>query len=49
MIKVVRFISPIVESGDILREGKGFSAEELAAVELSMGEAKKLGIPVDPR
>ncbi len=49
MITVVRFISPIVESGDILREGKGFSAEELAAVELSLGEAKKLGIPVDPR
>jgi len=49
VIKVVRFITPIVESGDILRDGKGFSAEELAAVELSMGEAKKLGIPVDPR
>ena len=49
MIKMVRFITPIVESGDILRDGKGFSAEELAAVELSMGEAKKLGIPVDPR
>ena len=46
---MVRFISPIVESGDILRDGKGFSAEELAAVELSMGKAKSLGIPVDPK
>ena len=49
MIKMVRFISPIVESGDILRDGKGFSTEELATVDLSIGKAKSLGIPVDPR
>lgn len=49
MIKVVRFISPIVESGDRVREGKGFSKEELDAVKLSMTRARSLGIPVDSR
>jgi hypothetical protein len=44
---MARFISPIVESGDIIREGKGFSSEELEAVELTMGKARSLGIPVD--
>jgi hypothetical protein len=49
VIIMVRFITPIVESVKTLRDGKGFSAEELEAVELSMGKAKSLGIPVDPR
>ena len=31
---MVRFISPIVESGNRVREGKGFSIGELKAVEL---------------
>jgi hypothetical protein len=47
VITMARFISPIVESGDIIREGKGFSAEELTAVELTVGKARSLGIPVD--
>ena len=42
-------ISPVITSGDKAREGKGFSAEELRAVELTPGQAAKLGIPVDPR
>jgi hypothetical protein len=46
---VVRFISPIVERGDRVREGKGFSKEELDAVKLTMTKARSLGIPVDPR
>ncbi len=49
MIVMVRFISPIVESGDKLREGKGFSIEELKAVDLTLGKAKSMGIPVDTR
>ena len=46
---MVRFITPIVESGDRVREGKGFSKAELAAVDLTLGRAKSLGIPVDPK
>lgn len=42
-------ISPIVESGDRVREGKGFSLDELKAVELTPGKATRLGIPYDPR
>ena len=42
-------ISPIVERGDRVREGKGFSGEELKAVELTPAKARKLGIPYDPR
>ena len=49
MIAMVRFISPIVESGDVIREGKGFSIEELTEVELTLGKAKSMGIPVDTR
>ncbi|TRO57161.1 hypothetical protein E2P71_01685 [Candidatus Bathyarchaeota archaeon] len=49
MITVVRFISPIVESGDRVREGKGFSIGELEAVELTAGKAKSMGIPVDTK
>jgi hypothetical protein len=49
VINMARFITPIVESGDILRDGKGFSAEELETVELTMGKAKSLGIPVDTK
>ena len=46
---MVRFISPIVEIGDRIREGKGFSLLELKTVELTAGNAKKMGIPVDLR
>jgi len=46
---MVRLISPIVESRGKVREGKGFSGEELKAVELTPGKARSLGIPYDPR
>jgi large subunit ribosomal protein L13e len=46
---MVRYISPIVESGNKIREGKGFSLTELKAVELSLGKAKMMGIPVDSK
>ncbi len=46
---MVRFVSPIVEIGDRIREGKGFSILELEAVELTAGNARKMGIPVDTR
>jgi len=49
VIKMVRFITPIVESGDRVREGKGFSLAELNEVELSAVKAQSLGIPVDTR
>jgi large subunit ribosomal protein L13e len=49
VITLVRFISPIVETGDRIREGKGFSLSELNAVKLTAGNAKKIGIPVDLR
>lgn len=46
---MVRLISPVVESRGKIREGKGFSGEELEAVELTPGKARRLGIPYDPR
>lgn len=46
---MVRFITPIVESGDRVREGKGFSLVELKEVELSATKAQSMGIPVDTR
>ena len=46
---MVRMIEPVVTSGDRARDGKGFSAEELKAAEISPGEAVKLGVPYDPR
>lgn len=49
MIKMVRYINPIVEAGRKIRKGKGFSLSELEAVEITAGEAKKMGIPVDTR
>jgi len=49
VINMVRFISPIVESGGKIREGKGFSLAELKEVELTAGRAKRMGIPVDTR
>ena len=49
MINMVRYITPIVESGDRVREGKGFSLAELKEVELTAGNAKKMGIPVDTK
>jgi len=49
VIKMVRYINPIVETGRKIRKGKGFSRSELEAVEITAGEAKKMGIPVDTR
>jgi len=46
---MVGLISPVVESRGKIREGKGFSGEELEAVELTPGKARSLGIPYDPR
>ena len=46
---MVRNISPIVERGIRVREGKGFSKDELVAVGLTLGNAKNLGIPADPK
>ncbi len=42
-------ISPVVESRGKVREGRGFSGEELKAVELTPSKARGLGIPYDPR
>lgn len=42
-------ITPVVESRGKIREGKGFSCEELKAAELTPGKARSLGIPYDPR
>jgi len=49
VINMVRFITPIVESGDRIREGKGFSLTELEEVELSASKARSMGVPVDTR
>jgi large subunit ribosomal protein L13e len=46
---MVRMVSPVITSGDRVREGKGFSVEELKAVDLTPGEATRMGIPHDPR
>ncbi len=46
---MVRIISPMVEHKGRVREGKGFSKAELVAVELTLGRAKSLGLPVDPK
>jgi ribosomal protein L13E len=46
---MVRVISPIIENVGRVREGKGFSIEELKSAGISPGEAKKLGIPYDNR
>jgi len=40
---------PIVYRKRRVRRGKGFSKDELRAVNLSLKEALRLGIPVDPR
>ncbi len=42
-------ISPVVDSRGRVREGKGFSGEELKAVELTPRRARSLGIPYDCR
>ena len=46
---MVRIISPMIEHAGRIREGKGFSKAELVAVELTLGRAKSLGLPVDPK
>ncbi|RJS89156.1 hypothetical protein DRO56_04810 [Candidatus Bathyarchaeota archaeon] len=44
-----RVITPIVYGKGGPREGKGFSRGELEEAGISMGEALRLGIPVDKR
>lgn len=39
----------MVEHKGRVREGKGFSKAELVAVELTLGRAKSLGLPVDQK
>ncbi len=46
---MVRNLSPMVEHKGKVREGKGFSKIELIAVELTLGRAKSLGLPVDQK
>lgn len=46
---MVRIISPIIESRTRIREGKGFSKTELVTVGLTLGRAKNMGIPADPK
>ncbi len=46
---MVRRIAPTVKRGIRTREGKGFSKAELAAVDLTLGRAKTMGIPMDHR
>ena len=42
-------VHPIVHRRYRVRRGKGFSREELKALNLSLKMALRLGIPVDPR
>ena len=42
-------VHPIVRRRYRVRRGKGFSREELKALNLSLKMALRLGIPVDPR
>jgi large subunit ribosomal protein L13e len=44
-----RFISPMIFRSETVREGRGFSLEEIRVVGLNAGEAEILGIPVDLR
>ena len=46
---MARLIRPIVESGGALKEGRGFSVEELSEGGLTPGRARAMGIPVDTR
>ena len=46
---MTRIISPIVVGKRGPREGSGFSRAELEDANISMGEAMRLGIPVDKR
>jgi len=42
-------ISPIVKRGRRIREGRGFSLGELKEAGIAPNEARRLGLPVDPR
>lgn len=46
---MARMIEPIITLGVRARKGKGFSAEELKAADITPGEAVKMGVPYDPR
>lgn len=46
---MVRNITPMVPGGERWREGRGFSATELVEADISVFEARRLGVPVDPR
>jgi len=44
-----RLISPIVKRGRKTRAGRGFSLGELKEAGVTPDEARRLGVPVDPR
>ena len=44
-----RRIEPIVEGGKKPRKGRGFSLKEIKAAEITAGEAKRIGAPIDTR
>lgn len=44
-----RKIEPIVEGGNQVRKGKGFSIDELRSANITVWEARRLGVPVDIR
>ncbi len=46
---MARLISPIVKRGRKTRAGRGFSLGELKEAGVTPDEARRLGIPVDPR
>ncbi|MBS7638829.1 ribosomal protein L13e [Candidatus Bathyarchaeota archaeon] len=46
---MARMVTPIVKRGPLVKEGRGFSLGELMKLSLNVGEARRLGIPVDER
>lgn len=44
---MVRTFSPIVRRGSKIRSGKGFSKKEIKSANLSITDARHLGVPVD--
>ncbi len=46
---MVRMIAPIVKRGSKVRTGRGFSVDEVKEAGVNVGEARRLGVPVDQR
>ncbi len=44
-----RMINPLVSRSRSIREGKGFSVQEIQAAGLTPTDARRIGIPVDTR